>query len=63
MKTRQQKPGMVEKKPQPASQPILSAGATQSVAGNAAAKPVFGSPSAAVWSKYIDSRMKQFGTR
>ena len=23
----------------------------------------FGSPSAAVWSKYIDSRMKQFGTR
>jgi hypothetical protein len=26
-------------------------------------KPRFGSPSAAVWTKYIDSRMKQFGTR
>jgi hypothetical protein len=67
MKISQPKTGIAEKKPQSSSTlsaNTLSAGAASKPSIDVGtSKAVFESPSAAVWSKYIDSRMKQFGTR
>ena len=53
--------GSMGKKPATASVPLVCPDSKL----NSVEKPrtAFGSPSAAVWTKYIDSRMKQFGTR
>ncbi len=78
MKISQQKTGIAEKKPQSSTQPGLSGPglsgpglsspglsvpASPASIGETKPSDVFASPSAAVWSNYIDSRMKQFGTR
>jgi len=64
MKTPQRKPGVAEKKPQTTAATVLTGAVSSTPAtGDAKACSAFESPSAAVWSRYIDSRMKQFGTR
>ena len=62
MKASQHKSGLAEKKPQTTAEPLLSAAASTTTSASKS-KVGDGSPSAAVWSRYIDSRMKQFGTR
>ena len=64
MKQEQQTKGVAEKKPQTAGIPLMSSAATTTtIVETARVRSAFGSPSAAVWTRYIDSRMKQFGTR
>jgi hypothetical protein len=60
MKPAQQRKGVTEKKP---ADLTLGAPSTTAVTETSQAKSAHGSPSAAVWTRYIDSRMKQFGTR
>ena len=63
MKTTQQK-SAAEKKPPISTSPQLSTAAGVSTGtGDVIKNRTFDSPSAAIWSKYIDSRMKQFETR
>jgi hypothetical protein len=77
MKTSMQKSATAEKKPRSTATPVLSSAApadhalgssievTGIIGGKNPGSNIgsFGSPSAAIWSRYIDSRMKQFGTR
>jgi hypothetical protein len=58
MKPAQQSKGTAEKKPRATDTQLMgSAATTQTTVEAASARPAFGSPSAAMWSRYIDSRM------
>ena len=63
MKPIQKRSGETEKKPQSAQ--TVKTGPAVTAAGRGEGKPqmIFDAPSEAVWTRYIDSRMKQFGTR
>jgi hypothetical protein len=64
MKPAQQSKRAAEKKPSSTVTPLMgSAATTPPVAGKGPSASSFGSPPGAVWNRYIDSRMKQFGTR
>jgi hypothetical protein len=64
MKPAQQSKPSAEKKSQVSLTPLMGSPAvTAPGAGKSPSASSFGSPPGAVWSRYIDSRMKQFGTR
>ncbi len=62
MKPEQHTKGVAEKKPR-ASGISLTAPSPTTTVEPARAQAASGSPSEAVWTKYIDSRMRQFLTR
>ncbi len=62
MKPTQPAKGTSEKKPNEKMTPLSAPAAGDG--GAVSPRPAFGvPPSEAVWSRYIDSRMKHFGTR
>ena len=64
MKPQQSLKRTSEKKPASDQSPLMAPAASPAAAGDKGrSASAFGSPSGAVWNRYIDSRMKQFGTR